>query len=247
MNMVRSLTARNKKKNKAYRISEIKNTWNQWAIWKTKYCKSPELNRKKEWKIFKWVYSLRNLWDNIKHTNIIGVPEREDRVRKGTENLLEDTIAEYFPNTGKEKTFRFSKHGTSTPGKNTGVGCHFLLHGIFLTQRPNPGFPLCRLSLYGLSHQEEHRSIYMGFVLITPKQIIIKMAKVKDKKILKALKEKLTSYTQGTPKRPSADFSEAADQKGVAWHIQSEERKKPTTKNTLPSKVIVQIWRGNRL
>ena len=56
----------------------------------------------------------------------------------------------------------------------------------------------------------------MGFVLITPKQIIIKMAKVKDKKILKALKEKLTSYTQGTPKRPSADFSEAADQKGVA-------------------------------
>ena len=87
----------------------------------------------------------------------------------------------------------------------------------------------------------------MGFVLITPKQIIIKMAKVKDKKILKALKEKLISYTQGTPKRPSADFSEDADQKGVAWHIQSEERKKPTTKNTLPSKVIVQIWRGNRL
>ena len=25
------------------------------------------------------------------------------------------------------------------PGKSTGVGCHFLLHGIFLTQGSNPG------------------------------------------------------------------------------------------------------------
>ena len=26
------------------------------------------------------------------------------------------------------------------PGKNTGVGCHFLLQGIFLTQGLNPHF-----------------------------------------------------------------------------------------------------------
>ena len=31
-----------------------------------------------------------------------------------------------------------SVHGDS-PGKNTGVGCHFLLQGIFLTQESNPG------------------------------------------------------------------------------------------------------------
>ena len=39
------------------------------------------------------------------------------------------------------------------PGKNTGVSCHFLLHGIFLTQRLNPNLlhwqvdslPLCHL------------------------------------------------------------------------------------------------------
>ena len=31
-------------------------------------------------------------------------------------------------------------HGDS-PGKNTGVGCHFLLQGIFLTQGLNPGSP----------------------------------------------------------------------------------------------------------
>ena len=30
------------------------------------------------------------------------------------------------------------------PGKNTGVGCHFLLQGIFLTQESDPGLPHCR-------------------------------------------------------------------------------------------------------
>ena len=30
------------------------------------------------------------------------------------------------------------------PGKNTGLGCHFLLQGIFLTQGLNPGLPHCR-------------------------------------------------------------------------------------------------------
>ena len=34
-------------------------------------------------------------------------------------------------------------HGDS-PGKNTGVGCHALLQGIFLTQGLNPGLPHCR-------------------------------------------------------------------------------------------------------
>ena len=31
-----------------------------------------------------------------------------------------------------------------SPGKNTGVGCHFLLQGIFPTQGSNPSFPHCR-------------------------------------------------------------------------------------------------------
>ena len=46
-----------------------------------------------------------------------------------------------------------SVHGDS-PGKNTGVGCHFLLQGIFLTQGLNPGLLHCRQMLYPLSHQE---------------------------------------------------------------------------------------------
>ena len=44
-----------------------------------------------------------------------------------------------------------SVHGDS-PGKNTGVGCHALLQGIFPTQGLNPGLPHCRQILYHLSH-----------------------------------------------------------------------------------------------
>ena len=45
-----------------------------------------------------------------------------------------------------------SAHGDS-PGKNTGVGCHALLQGIFPTPGSNPGLPHCRQILYHLSHQ----------------------------------------------------------------------------------------------
>ena len=46
--------------------------------------------------------SLRDLWDNIKRTNIriIGVPEEEKN--KGTEKIFEEIIIENFPNMGKE-------------------------------------------------------------------------------------------------------------------------------------------------
>ena len=35
-------------------------------------------------------------------------------------------------------------------GKNTGVGCHFLLQGVFQTQGSNSGFLHCRQILYHL-------------------------------------------------------------------------------------------------
>ena len=38
-------------------------------------------------------------------------------------------------------------------GKNTGVGCHFLLQEIFLTQGLNLGLQHCRQKLYHLRHQ----------------------------------------------------------------------------------------------
>ena len=62
-----------------------------------------EAERKQE----KWIKrnedNLRDLQDNVKHTNIqiIGVPEEEDK-KKGHEKTLEDIIVENFPKMGKE-------------------------------------------------------------------------------------------------------------------------------------------------
>ena len=62
-----------------------------------------ESERKKE----KWIKrnedNLRDLWDNIKHSNIrfIGVPEVEDK-KKDHEKILEEIIVENFPKMGKE-------------------------------------------------------------------------------------------------------------------------------------------------
>ena len=46
-----------------------------------------------------------------------------------------------------------SVHGDSL-GKNTGVGCHALLQGIFPTQGLNPGLWHFRKFHYHLSHQK---------------------------------------------------------------------------------------------
>ena len=47
--------------------------------------------------------SLRDLWDNIKCTNIriIGIPEEEEK-KKGYEKIFEDIIVENFPKMEKE-------------------------------------------------------------------------------------------------------------------------------------------------
>ena len=52
-------------------------------------------------------------------------------------------------------------------GKTTGVGCHFLLQGILLTQGSNPGLPHCRQSLYHLSHQGSPELV--SLVLLFPR------------------------------------------------------------------------------
>ena len=42
----------------------------------------------------------------------------------------------------------------NSPDKNTGVGCHFLLQGLFLAQGLNLGLLHCRQLLYLVSHRE---------------------------------------------------------------------------------------------
>ena len=54
-------------------------------------------------------------------------------------------------------------------GKSSGVGCHFLLQGIFPTQGSNPGLPHCRQTLYHLSHKGStitpRRDYYNSFLI----------------------------------------------------------------------------------
>ena len=62
-----------------------------------------ESERKKEKRIKRNEDKLRDLWDNVKCSNIqiIGVPEEADK-KKDHEKILEEIIVENFPKMGKE-------------------------------------------------------------------------------------------------------------------------------------------------
>ena len=63
----------------------------------------------------------------------------------------------------------FSVHG-DFPGKNTEVGCHPLLQGIFPTLGLNPGLLYCGQILYCLSHQGNPR-ILSGWPMPSPGEL----------------------------------------------------------------------------
>ena len=75
----------------------------------------------------------------------------------------------------------------------------------------------------------------------TPRHIIIKLLKVKDKeRILKVAREKETVTYKGVPLMLSAYFSEeTSGKKGLERSIQSHERQGPTSKIILSSKAII--------
>ena len=58
----------------------------------------------------------RDLWDNIKHTNIqiIGVPEEEEK-KKGYEKIFEEIIVENYPSMEKE-IVKFKRYKESHTG-----------------------------------------------------------------------------------------------------------------------------------
>ena len=55
-----------------------------------------------------------------------------------------------------------------SPCKNTGVGCHFLLQGVFLTQGSNLGLLHCMQPLYPCAAWEAQRAMYICFSNFTP-------------------------------------------------------------------------------
>ena len=68
--------------------------------------------------------SLRDLWDNIKHTNIqiIEVPEEEEK-KKGYEKIFEEITVENFPNMEKEIVSQIQESKESHTGKTQGETC----------------------------------------------------------------------------------------------------------------------------
>ena len=62
--------------------------------------------------------SLRNLWENIKCTNIwiIGIAEEEEK-KKGCEKMFEEIIVEIFPNGKSKSPVKSKRHKESHTGK----------------------------------------------------------------------------------------------------------------------------------
>ena len=90
--------------------------------------------------------------------------------------------------------------------KNTGVGCHFLLQMIFLTQGSNPGLLLCRQILYHLNLQ---RSPQKCILIIYLKVVFTSFCQLKKCclclfSILLPFKHILSQYFQVSSLSPSS-------------------------------------------
>ena len=83
--------------------SRITETEEQISDLEDKIVEITTAEQNKEKRMTKIDDSLRDLWHNIKCTNIriIGVPKEEEK-KKVTEKIFEETIVENFPNMGKE-------------------------------------------------------------------------------------------------------------------------------------------------
>ena len=68
--------------------------------------------------------SLRDLWDNIKCTNIqiIGVPEEEEK-KKGYEKILNDIRVENSPVQKRRQSIKSKRHKESHTGETQGETC----------------------------------------------------------------------------------------------------------------------------
>ena len=78
-------------------------------MWKTVMVITPTENNKEK-RRQRTEKSLRDLLDNVKHSNIliIRVPEGYER-KKGPEKILEEIMPQNFPNMGKEALTKVEK------------------------------------------------------------------------------------------------------------------------------------------
>ena len=93
-------------------------------------------------------------------------------VRKWMHNQSEwshSVVSDSLRLHGLSLTRLLRRQSMEISGKSTGVGCNFLLQGIFLTQRLNLGLPHCRQTLYHLSHREAQvKSLSRVWLFVTP-------------------------------------------------------------------------------
>ena len=85
----------------------------------------------------------------------------------------------------------------NSPAKNTAVGSHFLLQGIFPTQGSNPGLLHCKQTLYRLSHRgsplclfyiQNRQCIYVNPNLPTLCAEVRQCVKILEKSLISSLK-----------------------------------------------------------
>ena len=70
-----------------------------------------DAEQKREKRLKRNEESLRELWDNVKGTNICitGMPEGDER-EKGTEKIFQEIITENFPNMERNHSLKSRKH-----------------------------------------------------------------------------------------------------------------------------------------
>ena len=70
-----------------------------------------DAEQKREKRLKRNEESLRELWDNVKGTNICitGMPEGDER-EKGTEKIFQEIIDENFPNMERNHSLKSRKH-----------------------------------------------------------------------------------------------------------------------------------------
>ena len=84
-----------------------------------------------------------------------GGPASTDGGFAGEESVSRSVVSDSLQSHGLEPARVLSPW--DFPGKNSRVGSHSLLQGIFLTRGWNPGLLHCRQILYHLSHQGSPR------------------------------------------------------------------------------------------
>ena len=89
-----------------------------------------------------------------------------------------------------------------SPGKNTGVGCHALLQGSFLTQELNQGLLHCRQILSCLSHREALE--YWSGLLCPPSR---GSPQPRDRTCISYVSRRQSSLLLAPPGKPSMDMT----------------------------------------